>query len=113
MVGVNTNTFVRVYNEVDLANNVIEIETFLSSIHIRDLIGKEVVMKVQTNINNNQTFYTDSNGLEMQKRILNYRPTFNWTIDEPSAGNYYPINAVMYIDDVNTGKRVAILNDRT
>lgn len=28
---------------------------------------------------NNQTFYTDSNGLEMQKRILNYRSYFNFS----------------------------------
>lgn len=29
------------------------------------------------NFDNNQTFWTDSNGLEMQKRILNYRPTWD------------------------------------
>ena len=29
------------------------------------------------NFDNDKTFYTDSNGLEMQKRILNYRPTWN------------------------------------
>jgi hypothetical protein len=29
---------------------------------------------------NNKTFYTDSNGLEMQKRILNHRDT--WDINK-------------------------------
>lgn len=29
------------------------------------------------NFTNNKTFYTDSNGLEMQERILNYRPTWD------------------------------------
>lgn len=28
---------------------------------------------------NNQTFYTDSNGLAMQERILNYRTYYNFT----------------------------------
>lgn len=33
------------------------------------------------NFTNNQTFWTDSNGLEMQKRILNYRPTWNLSLN--------------------------------
>lgn len=32
---------------------------------------------------NNGTFYTDSNGLELQKRILNYRPT--WDLESTNA----------------------------
>jgi len=42
------------------------------------LDGYEVVTKFQVaDFKNNQIFYTDSNGLEMQKRILNYRPTWD------------------------------------
>jgi hypothetical protein len=42
-------------------------------------VGKEVVVSWFTpNINNNGTFYTDSNGLEMQERKINYRPTWNF-----------------------------------
>jgi len=59
--------------------------------------GYEVIAKWHVeNFNNNKTFYTDSNGLEMQKRILNYRPT--WDIqqnyndsNENITANYYPI----------------------
>ncbi len=32
---------------------------------------------------NNEKFYTDSNGLEMQERTLNHRDTWNFTTDQP------------------------------
>jgi hypothetical protein len=42
--------------------------------------GKEVTANWQiADFDNNGTFYTDSNALEMQKRVLNYRPT--WALD--------------------------------
>lgn len=40
--------------------------------------GKEVVLSIAHTISNNKTFYTDSNGLEELKRIVDYRPT--WTL---------------------------------
>lgn len=42
------------------------------------------------NLDNNQTFYTDSNGLEMQKRILNYRSYYNFTEDWKDASGKHP-----------------------
>lgn len=46
----------------------------------------------------NGTFYTDSNALEMQKRQLNFRPTWNYTnITQPVSGNYYPVNSALAI----------------
>ena len=56
--------------------NFIEIETFVNSIDISDNQGKEIVLIVETDIQNNRTFYTDSNGLELQERILNYRDDY-------------------------------------
>jgi len=92
--------------------NYVEIETFLNSIDISDKQGKEVVLLVNTGIkNSDKTFYTDSNGLEMQKRILNYRPTWKLTVNQPTSGNYYPINAMIYIQDGS--KRAVVLNDRS
>ena len=42
--------------------------------------GREVTVNWKAyEVHNNNTFYTDSNGLEMQKRILNYRPSFNYS----------------------------------
>jgi|LauGreDrversion4_2_1035121.scaffolds.fasta_scaffold441296_1 hypothetical protein len=41
--------------------------------------GKEVVLQFHTpDVNSGSTFYTDSNGLEMQKRVLDYRPTWDF-----------------------------------
>ena len=61
------------------------------------------------NFNNSDTFYTDSNGLEMQKRILNYRNDYtladryfehHYSYQSASEGdlrsnvthNFYPVN---------------------
>lgn len=106
-------TNLRFYNYDDSKTQTIEIETFVSSIDVSDSIGKEVVLLIKTNIENNKTFYTDSNGMEMQKRILNYRPTWNLTVHQPVAGNYYPVNSAIYIEDVFAGLRATVMTDRT
>jgi len=55
-----------------------EIESYVNSISISDSIGKEIVLNMNFNgINNKDVFYTDSNGLEMQQRKINYRPTWD------------------------------------
>ena len=42
--------------------------------------GREVTVNWKSfDIKNAGVFYTDSNGLEMQERWLNYRPTWNFT----------------------------------
>ena len=51
------------------------------------------------NFDNNQTFYTDSNALEMQKRVLNYRESYDFLSFEEVSGNYYPINSAIAIID--------------
>jgi hypothetical protein len=55
--------------------------------------------------------YTDSNGREFQQRKLNYRPTWNLTVNEPVAGNYYPVNVGAFIKDA--AAQFSILNDRS
>jgi hypothetical protein len=44
-------------------------------------------------------------------RKRNSRPTWDWEIFEPVAGNYYPINAAIYIEDTNAS--LAVLVDRS
>jgi len=85
--------------------------------------GQEVIVKFKAfdennkPIDNNSTFYTDSNGLEMQKRILNYRPT--WDINanyndslKNITANYYPINSAISMKDENTNTTFIVMNDR-
>ena len=84
----------------------VELEAFVNSINVGDNIGKEVVLIVESSeINNNQTWYTDSNGLDMQQRIYNFRPTWNLSSVQPASGNYYPVTSAIYIQDVTSGLR--------
>jgi len=62
--------------------------------------GLEVTVNfLSLDIDNKDTFYTDSNALEMQKRVLNFRPTWTFSTSEKSSGNYYPINSAIAIVD--------------
>jgi hypothetical protein len=64
-------------------SKLVEFEVKLHGIPVDDKLGKEVVANWQViGFDNDSTFYTDSNGLEMQKRILNYRPDWTLVTDE-------------------------------
>lgn len=89
------------------------IETFVDSIPIGDKVGKEVTLNIKTRYNNGNKFFTDSMGLEEQTRILDYRPTWAYQVNEPTSGNYYPVNSFIRIQDSATNKTVAVLNDRS
>ena len=67
-------------NAVFRTGSVLELETFVDSIDISDRQGREVVLQVSTDIRSNRTFYTDSNGLEMQKRVKDFRPTWKYEV---------------------------------
>lgn len=58
-------------------------------------------MMYQSGLKSDSKFYTDSNGREMLKRVRNERgpsyPPLN--VSEPVAGNYYPVNAMIALDD--------------
>ena len=78
----------------------VEFEVQMLEIPIIDDLGMEVVAKwTFAGIDNEQTFYTDSNGLEMQKRILDFRPDFTLKTDMKVSNNYYPINSAIALVD--------------
>ncbi|XP_011083026.1 probable alpha-mannosidase At5g13980 [Sesamum indicum] len=97
----------RVYKEKEHA----EIEFVVGPIPIDDGIGKEIVTQIKTKIENNKMFYTDSNGRDFLERIRDYRADWDLQVNQPIAGNYYPINLGTYIKDKNT--ELSILVDRS
>jgi len=83
----------------DLANGI-EMQTFVDSISVADKQGKEVVMIVEVpSIQNDKIYYTDSMGMEMQKRVFNHRPSWPLIVLQPVAGNYYPVQSQIMIRD--------------
>lgn len=89
----------------------IEIEYTVGPIPIDDLRGKEIVARYTTSIKSNGVFFTDSNGREFLKRTRNKRPTWALEAYEPVAGNYYPVNAAIYVEDSEAA--MSVLVDRS
>jgi lysosomal alpha-mannosidase len=97
---------VRIYK----TEKFIEFEWLVGSIPIDDNVGKEIVSRFYTKIISEGEFFTDSNGREMMKRKRNHRETWELDVQEPVAGNYYPVNTKIAIEDENY--RLAVLTDR-
>ncbi|KAE8711867.1 Alpha-mannosidase [Hibiscus syriacus] len=97
----------RVYKEKEYA----EFEFTVGPIPINDGIGKEVVTQISTPMKTNRTFYTDSSGRDFLERIRDYRNDWTLDVNQPIAGNYYPINLGMYMKDDN--KELSVLVDRS
>lgn len=83
----------------DLA--VLKVDVLLFGLPNQPLVGHEVTVNFYaSSIDNAGVFYTDSNGLEMQTRKLNYRPTWNLTTKSGGlnvTSNYYPIQTAIAI----------------
>ena len=77
----------------------------------RDGIGKEIISRVTTSIVSKGTFYTDANGRQTIERRLNMRESYPYTVTEPIAANYYPVNSHAYIKDT-IGNQMTMLVDR-
>jgi hypothetical protein len=90
-----------------------EWEVYLSGLP-NDNHGREVTVNWKSiDIKNAGVFYTDSNGLEMQQRMLNYRPTWNFTSFQKVASNYYPVTSAISIIDERAKLQMTVLNDRS
>jgi len=89
----------------------IQFEYTVGPIPVDDKQGKEIITRYTTNIASNATWYTDSNGREWQQRVRNQRPTWKWNPTQPVAGNYYPVNAGIWLADATNA--FSILNDRS
>ena len=67
--------------------------------------GKELVVKFSSGLASAGTFYADSNGREMIKRQRDQRGASYppLVVNEPVAGNYYPVNSLLSLDDGAAG----------
>jgi lysosomal alpha-mannosidase len=106
--GENVQTAVIVFNdwasqEISLYDNgqYVEVEWTVGPIPVGDNIGKEIIIRYDTDIQSQAKYYTDANGREVLERTRDFRPTWNYTVAEPVAGNYYPINSRIWINETN------------
>nr|XP_022916135.1 lysosomal alpha-mannosidase-like [Onthophagus taurus] len=99
---------IRVYKE----NNHIEFDWLIGPIESPEYQGVEVVTRFITDLKTDATFYTDSNGRQMVKRVRNFRETYEYTNEEPVSGNYYPITSKITLQDLERNIEFAVLNDR-
>ncbi|XP_028089458.1 alpha-mannosidase At3g26720 isoform X3 [Camellia sinensis] len=87
-----------------------EVEFIIGPIPVDDGFGKEITTQITTAIMTNKTFYTDSNGRDFIKRVRDYREDWDLQVNQPVAGNYYPVNLGIYIEDEST--ELSVLVDR-
>jgi len=80
----------------------IDIENRIGPIDIKDGSGKEIINRFTTGVASGKQFYTDAQGQDMILRTIDHRDTWNLTVTEPIAGNYYPLNAGISIKDSTT-----------
>ena len=67
---------------------------------------------MSTNIASKSTFYTDANGRQTLERVLDQRVSYPYTVTEPVAANYYPVNSHIYVKDA-AGNQMTMLVDRS
>ncbi|KAL5717335.1 alpha-mannosidase [Ranunculus cassubicifolius] len=87
-----------------------EVEFIVGPIPTDDGIGKEIVTQITTPMMTNKTFYTDSSGRDFIKRVRDFRTDWDLQVNQPIAGNYYPINLGIYMADRKT--ELSVLVDR-
>ena len=109
-----------VHVTLDQDLQVVKFDVDLNSLPNVFLDGYEVVTYFTAHgVDNEGIFYTDSNGLEMQKRQLNYRSYYNITEKVYSqnpqniTANYYPINSAIALRDKSGQIQFTVNNDRS
>ncbi|KAF7271106.1 hypothetical protein GWI33_015990 [Rhynchophorus ferrugineus] len=106
------NEYISQIVRINNIDNYVEFDWIIGPLPLSGTNGMEVVTKYSSELNTKSTFYTDSNGKEMLKRVRNFRPTWKLNLTEPVSSNYYPVTAKIAIRDEDEGVEVAVLNDR-
>ncbi|XP_017786052.1 PREDICTED: lysosomal alpha-mannosidase isoform X1 [Nicrophorus vespilloides] len=92
--------------------NHVEFDWVIGPIPIDDVNGKEIISRYTTNLKSESTFYTDSNGREMLKRVRDFRPSWKLNLQETISGNYYPVTSRILLRDASNDIEMAIVTDR-
>ncbi|VDO92022.1 unnamed protein product [Soboliphyme baturini] len=92
-------------------SSFIEMEWTIGPIPIDDGVSKEIASRFSSKIKSNGTFFTDSNGRQLIKRVRNFQPTYEYNDSEPVAGNYYPVTRMVYLMDDSV--QMVVLTDRS
>ncbi|CAF3466034.1 unnamed protein product [Rotaria socialis] len=98
---------IRIYD----GSRITEIEWIVGPIPIEDNLGKEIIVRYDTDIQSDATFYSDSNGREVLEHKRDYRPSWNYIVYENVSGNYYPIPSRIWIKD--NQRQLTIPTDRS
>ncbi|KAF6160103.1 hypothetical protein GIB67_018883 [Kingdonia uniflora] len=105
------NPWIRQITRVYKGKEHAEVEFAVGPIPVDDGRGKEIATLISTTMKTNKTFYTDSNGRDFIKRVRDYRTDWDLQVKQPVAGNYYPINLGIYMED--STKELSIMVDRS
>lgn len=99
---------------------LIQYSVEINSIDVADGTPKDITVnwKMYDGFDPNGQFYTDSNGLEMQKRVVDHRnfdaQIKNFSLESPVPRNYYPVASAISMRDLNgSNVQVTVMNDRT
>lgn len=110
----NEQALVKVKFSPTLFSELIKFDVELSSINIGDGLNKDVTVnwKMYDGFDPKGEFFTDSNGLEMQKRVIDQKRHVNGNEFKPEAPkdariprNYYPVDSAIAMRD-NNGSHV-------
>mmetsp|Transcript_31548 Transcript_31548/g.32761 ORF Transcript_31548/g.32761 Transcript_31548/m.32761 type:complete len:910 (-) Transcript_31548:87-2816(-) len=105
---------VRKYKGIDF----LEVESILNP--AKRMNGINNILHIQSDLKNNITlkdgssqpeFWTDSNGLKMMRRIKDFRRDWDYTVTEPVAANFYPVNFAVSIRDRKSYEKKHEIND--
>lgn len=86
-------------------DNFVKFDVSINDVPIEmDRVGKDIVVDwfLMDDFDTNNTFWVDSNGLEMVSKKLYQRKGYNYSANGTVAGNYYPVTSAIAVRDHNT-----------
>lgn len=92
---------------------VVEFEYTVGPIPFSDGLGREVISRFGTGWDTQGAWVSDSNGRDSVARKRDYRKSWNYTVVEPVAGNYVPVNLFTSVFDPSSGAMLSVVTDRS